>query len=480
MTSRRALFALTLLAILAAAVALLAHLDSARLFTHTCGVFLLLAELLRDGVLYPNAASADLVYATFYHPLGFAPYALLPGSGLELARSMRLLVGLETLACLFLATRLWRPAGGAGVRLQPALWALCTVPVCFALVGMRDDPRALLFGLLALLAFGSGRHTRPVLAGVLLGLAFFTKATAPFAPGLALLWAARREGGGPRRARALRLVLAAAATIGGSVVFLQWGLGCDFLHNGLYYMVVEPPGPGRPLGAWLTALGTDLTREAALPVLLTLAGTGSLLRLARGRADRFDVLLFAGIVKTVAVYRSYGTDLNHLLDVAVFAAIALARQLRAWLTASRALVALALALGLGAPWRWLVPEPGTTTLAESPLAAAAAALRAQPETRTLCEEPLLGWLAGVRPITVDPFLTLAALRRDPGVWKQWFGPVTDARAVRRLILMHDPRRQDPAIEHWYAHLHFDAAFLAMVRAEWQVALVTDTATVLVR
>ena len=479
MNPRRALLGVTLLAIAAAAVALLAHLDSARLLTHASGVFLLLAELLREGVIYPRP-SADLVYATFYHPLSFAPYALLPGAGLELARSVRLLVGIETLACLFLATRLWRPSGGADVRLQPALWALCTVPVCFALIGMRDDPRALLFGLLALLTFGGGDGARPVLAGVLLGLAFFTKATAPFAPGLALLWAALREGEGSRHARALRLVLATAGTIGGGVAIMQWGLGCDFLHNGLYYMVVEPPGPGRPLGEWLAALGTDLTRETALPVLLTLACFGSALRMGRQRTDRFDVLLLAGVVKTIVVYRSYGTDLNHLLDVAVFAAIVLARQLDAWLTPSRAHIALVVALGLGQPWRWLVPEPGTPALAASPVATAAAALRAQPATPTLCEEPLLGWLADVRPITTDSFLTLAALRRAPDVRARWFGPPSDAGALRRLVLMHDPRREDPAIEHWYAHLHVDAAFLAMVRAEWQVVVATDTATVLVR
>jgi hypothetical protein len=131
-----------------------------------------------------------------------------------------------------------------------------------------------------------------------------------------------------------------------------------------------------------------------------------------------------------------------------------------------------------------VPEDGTPTLQRSPLAAAAAGLRAQPPVRTLCEEPLLGWLTGSWPLVTDPFLTFAALRGHQDIRRRWFGPTTDPAAVERLVLMHDPTPAAPAanawVEHWYRHLHFDEEFLRMVRADWRAVIVTDTATVLVR
>src|SRR5690606_11932781 len=253
------LAALTVLAFVAAAAALAAHVDSARLLTHTVGVFAVLAELLRHGVLYPHEPTTELVYSVFYHPLGFAPYALLPGSGLDLIPGMRVVVGVELLACLAVVVWLTRRLPWPQ-RATPALLALCTVPVCFSLVGMRDDPRAALCALLALAAFGGegGRRARPALSGLLLAVAFFVKATAPLAPAAALLWAAAREGEGAGARRAAALLGAAfAATVAG-ILFLQVGLGCDFLHQGLYWIVVDPAREPRAFGAALGALARDV------------------------------------------------------------------------------------------------------------------------------------------------------------------------------------------------------------------------------
>lgn len=476
-----------LLALVAAGWALALHVDSARLLTHTVGVFAMLAELLRHGVLYPPEPTVDLVYSVFYHPLAFAPYALLPGEGLDLVASMRVLVGGEVLLCLLLVALLAKPLGRA--RWQPALWALCTLPVCFSLIGMRDDPRAALFGLLALLAYGDGAtgRARPALAGICLTLAFFVKATAPLAPGLALLWAAARA---PRDGRRIVLLLATCAglTVAG-VAFLQWGLGCDFLGNGLYYLLVEPARAARGWGESFAALGRDLCSIApgstqpwdlAMPAILVSSALALGVRVARGRVDRFDALVVAVWLKTVIVYRSWGTDLNHLFDLALFSSLHAARAMGTWLTPTRGVCILAILAGLGQPWRRLVPEPGTPTLAKSPLAAAAAGLRAQEPVATLCEEPLLGWLSDSRPLVTDPFLTFAALRHHPEIRRRWFGPPTDPAAVRRLVLMHDPFTDSPHVENWYRHLHFDEEFLHMVRTEWRKAIVTDTATVLIR
>lgn len=469
--------------------ALALHVDSARLLTHTVGVFALLAELLRHGVLYPPEPTVDLVYSIFYHPLGFAPYALLPGEGLDLIASMRVLVGAETLLCLLALVWLAKPLGAA--RTAPAMWALCTLPVCFSLVGMRDDPRAALLALLALIAYRgeNGARAHPVLAAALLTLAFFVKATAPLAPGLALLWAAASARGGRRGHTALLLLGTCAGLTAALIVFLQWGLGCDFLGNGLHYLLVAPAREPRTWSETFAALGRDLGSvpsasgqpwTLALLAIVTLSLVALLTRAVHRRWDRYDVLVAAVWLKTIVAYRSHGTDLNHLLDLALFASLHAARALGAWLTPTRGLCVFAILLGLGQPWRRLAPEPGTPTLALSPLAAVAAGLRAQEPAVTLCEEPFLAWLTDSRPLLTDPFLTFAALAKAPEIRRRWFGPLDDPAAVQRMVLMHDPFATDPYIEHWYHHLHFDAEFLAMVRAEWRAVIVTDTATVVVR
>lgn len=498
MRARHHLFGpVPLLMLAAAGYALWLHVDSARLLTHTVGVFVVLAELLRNGILYPPEPTVDLVYSVFYHPLGFAPYALLPGSGLELVRSMRVLVGGEVLACLLLLGVLAKPLGRG--RFLPAAWALCTLPVCFSLVGMRDDPRAALCGLLALWAFGGkdGARVRPRLAAACLTLAFFVKATAPLAPGLALLVAATRSpaaGHTPasrtlwRRPAAALVVWCAGLTTAG-VAFVQWGLGCDFLGNGLRYLLLTPAREARTWSETGAALGRDLVAyqpggtqplDLALPALILLSTGALVFRLARRRADRYDVLVVATWLKTFAVYRSWGTDLNHLFDLALVTSLHAARALGTWLTPGRGTAVLAVLLCLGQPWRRLLPEPATPSLAQSPLAAAAAGLRAQEPVPTLCEEPLLGWLTDSRPLVTDPFLTFAALRDHPEIRERWFGPPDHPAAIRRLVLMHDPFADGPHVEHWYRHLHFDAEFLRMVRAEWRSVIVTDTATVLIR
>lgn len=490
MSGPRAINLLAALATLAAASYVVwLHVDSARLLTHTVGVFALLAELLRNGVLYPHAPTDDLVYSIFYHPLGFAPYALLPGSGLDLIAGMRVLVGAETIACLVLIAFLWRRERG-GTRLLPGMLALCSVPVCFSLVGMRDDPRALLFALLALLGFGGNDagKARPITAGLLLTLAFFVKATAPLAPGFALLCASLGQGHQRRRVSARLLGTCLLATAAG-VAFLQLGLDCDFLGNGLHYLFVDPARTPRSWDATFAALGSDLVSyreglpqplDLATPLLLGLSALALAVRAARRRLDRYDALVLAGWLKTIVAYRSHGTDLNHLLDLVVFAGLHVARAYAPWLTSVRTLSLVLVTLGLGQPWRRLLPEPGTPSLAQSPLAAAAAALRAQDPVPTLCEEPLLGWLAGCRPIATDPFLTFAALKRTPEIRQRWFGPVDHPHALRRLVLMHDASQATPQVEHWYCNLHFDAEFLAEVRANWRPAIVTPTASVFVR
>ena len=82
-----------------------------------------------------------------------------------------------------------------------------------------------------------GRNKAPFISGGLLVLAFMTKATAPMVPGIALSIVSYRRGGW---SELRRLWFACAAGVAGAIAFLQWGVDCDFLGNGLYYALFNP------------------------------------------------------------------------------------------------------------------------------------------------------------------------------------------------------------------------------------------------
>jgi hypothetical protein len=473
---RAALLAAALGAVAAGVAAVLAHRDSERGFTHTVGVFVVLAELLRDGVFYPHAQDPALVYATFYHPLAFAPIALLPGTGIELVPPLRLLVGAEALLCAGLAAWLARTP-------LAAVLALGCVPVAHGLLGMRDDPRATWLCLLALVAGAR----RPRLAGALLAVAVLTKATAPVAPALALAVAAARAD----RGAFLRFAAAGALTTAALVAYVQWGLGADLLGNGLRWGWFEPARAARTWSEAFAKLGSDLGRDLATPALLLAATAAAVARLRR---DPFAALVLAAWAKTVLVYRSPGTDLNHLFDLCVYAVLLLARacapSARASLAAAGALlfaVALSHVIGLQPASRVLFPPGALPPLSSAPALANVAALRAaDPVAFTLCEDPFTGWLlsrsdAGGVPasvVHVDPYLTLAALRHHPAIRRRWFGEAGDPFALRRVLLLRDPAA--PGGREWYERVHFDPELITELEARWTKALVSGNGTVFVR
>ncbi len=519
-------------------LALALHAHSARGFTHTVGVFVVLAELLRDGVFYPHAPSVDLVYSAFYHPLAFAPLALLPGRGVDLLPALRLLVGGELCLCLCRCAALARAHGLRGVDAwQPAVWALCTVPVGFGLLGMRDDPRATLFALLAV-ALHPLRRGGTELAALALVAAFFTKATAPLAPGLALAVMSWRRGGSGEVARLVAVSALAAAAV---IAWLEWGARADFVGNGLYYALVHAPKEPRAWTEAFAALGRDLTWDLSLPLLLGASLAAVVVQCARRRVGVLELLVLGAWMKTLVAYRSVGTELNHLLDLTLYACLQLAvcvgalgafgggarggavgrsgagvgavdagavgvGAVGAGAVASAAVGAAA--VGAGAmrrrsrllpfaapafllalafaswprPFTTLLPLDNSPSLAVSHVATKAEVLRGylrQRPLRVLCEEPLIAWEAGAKPLITDPLLTFGTLESWPEIRAAWFTP-GDPAALDMLLLMRNPFATEPDPAEWYGPIHFDAAFLDEVRANWQVVATDGQATVLAR
>jgi hypothetical protein len=477
------LAALTALVLVLAAAGVLRQAGSERAVTHVVGVFVTLSQLLREGTFYPHSPTPDLVYATFYQPLSFAPLALLPGKGLEQVPALRVLVGAELLLCLVLLATTLRTIGLRGaLAWQPALWALCASAVSFSWIGMRDDPRGTLLALVALwLGVRGGTHWT-WLAPLLLTLAFLVKLTAPLAAGAALLFLAwQRE-----RRDVLRFALTILFLVAASYAFFHLVLGADLLGNGLRWTLLEQPRAPRSLPATFGTLAQDLARDPVTPLLLLPATLLSLRSLLRRRADWLDVLLLAALVKTLLVYRSEGSDLNHFLDLDLFAAARLGKSAAAWLDARRALEVLALLAAvqiasdlvpLGTSLRRVLWPPASelVPLADSRVARTVAALRSQPPARTLCEDPLIALELGSKPLVVDPLLGLAGLRAEPALRAKWFDP-QDPLALQRIVLLHDPF----APGSWYPRVSYDQEFVDELRARWHVAATSGDATVLVR
>ncbi|HLU37755.1 MAG TPA: hypothetical protein VK081_00115 [Planctomycetota bacterium] len=441
---------------------------------HNVGVYLTLAELAREGIVYPHAQRPDLIYATFYQPLGFLPYALLPGSGFTLIPAMRALVRLEVLAAVGLALLLLRRAApGAWPAWAALVLLLCATPVTAALLTCTDDPRGAVFAALALLAFvGRDGRLHAARAAPLFALAFFTKLTAPCAAGVGALAAA-----GVRRARGGLALLAwcAAWTLLGYAL-AHGVLGWDLAGNGLRYALLEPR-PGRTLPVQAGLFLRDVVRDPVTALLLVGGTAAAALRLLRRRADALDWWLLAALVRAFVEYRSHGTELNHLFEPCLAGAVAAVRTGAAVLRAPHVLVTLGLAIAFGRPLV-RVPCGDPTPLPESPLASAAAILRAQPPAPTLCENPLLAWTSGTRPLVVDPFLFGPAVARHPEIRSAWFGDRSDPGALQRLVLLVDP--SSASAEAWYRDLHFDARFLADVRRDFRLVAATPYGAVLER
>ncbi|MEZ5965767.1 MAG: hypothetical protein R3F56_18170 [Planctomycetota bacterium] len=442
---------------------------------HNVGVYVTLAELARQGVVYPHEQSTDLVYCTFYQPLAFLPYSILPGSGLTLVPSIRALVRVEVLACLAgVVVLLRRLRLRWDAALIGAAVAACATPVTAAMMKCIDDPRGAALALAAAAVFAMGGRLRPAAAAPVFVLAFLTKLTAPCAAGVAALAVALR-----RRQIGSALALLGLCA-GGSVLVYAVAhglLGWDLAGNGLRYALFDAR-PGRSLGQQVAHFGRDLACDSLSALLLVGGGLLALGRAVRWRADPVDVWLLAALARAFVEYGSHGTELNHLFEACLAAAVVVARAAAPCLAGWWGVVVLAFAALLGRP-ALRVPCGDETPLPRSQLAVAAQVLRAQPPAPTLCEDPLLAWTAGQRPLVTDPFLAGKVLDRCPQIRAAWFGEAGDPRALRRLVLLANPDEPGRA-DAWYTNLQFDARFLADVRRLFVVVAASDFGTVLKR
>lgn len=462
---------------LAATAVLLATTLSVGALDHNVGVYVCLAELARQGVVYPQTQTTELVYCTLYQPLAFLPYAILPGSGLALIASIRALVRVEVFVCLLAVVGILRRCR---VPWVPALAAVallaCAFPITAAMLKCNDDPRGALMALLAFAAFaGNGARCHPWRAAPIFALAFLTKLTAPCAAGVAALVLALQR---RRPAAASHLLIGCTAFTIAAYAVAHGVLGWDLLGNGLRFALVDAK-PGRSFGLQIEHFVGDLVCDPVTAVLLIGGAALALARAVRARGDAIDAWLLAALVRALVEYGSHGTELNHLFEPCLLGAVVVVRAAQSWLIGWWALAAVVVAFWVGRP-AVRIPRADPTPLSQSPIVVAANVLRAQLPAPTLCEDPLLAWTAGQRPLVTDPFLAGPVLDRHPQIRAAWFGAGNGPEALQRLVLMANPDAPDGRADQWYGSLHFDARFLADVRRLFEVVAPSDFGVVMRR
>jgi len=465
-----------------ALAAIVVHVPSARMLSHVNGIHLLLADLLTRGVFYPQVPTAELAYGTFYQPLAFAPVALLPGSGLEKVPWLRILCAADVLACLgLLAAVAARVNLRSWLAWRPSAIALCTAPVGFCLLAMRDDPRGVWIGILAMLVHLGGGRSATMLAALLLSAAFFTKLTAPFAPFCAIAFDLGRNG----RAPLMRFVLATSVACGVPFAILQWGLHVDLLDNGIRLALLEPAYTPRDALHTTWRMFRDML---AVPersfALIPIAATSLVVlvgRAARRHFEWLDALALAGFAKSWLAYRNPGADYNHLFDLTLFTALHVGVRACEWLTPLRTLLGFLALLALGRPWELLLMGD-RPPLHQASAARVAQTLATLPPVQTLVEDPLVQLLAKTTPCVPDCGVVFGRLRRHPEVRATWFGSGATKGTIERMVLLFDPfenTEQRPG-PYWYGVVNFDREFYAELVAHWHVVLASADAAILER
>ena len=422
------------------------HLRDLSHITHIAGIWMTLAQQLRDGVFYPPLEQDGYYAGTRYMPLFFvlvAGLSRITGDYLLAAKLASLLSMLGVLAAVFAAARR---------RTTRSLDAfLCTAVVLVfpegrqALLRPHADALAVAFTV-AGLALLDGRARRPLVlaaAALLFALAMGTKVTsvAGCAAGCVFLFQHDRRS-------ALWL---AALTLGLAVVgFLLLQLGSDgrFLENfravgsGGFTLERIKDGPVR----FTLALIVSTKQNYATALLLGPAVVALLLNARQRRFSLWDWYFLFVIGLTIVIFTSPGTDPNHLLELEVAGVLVLAGWLphpaaesapasEEW--AARGLVVVALVFGLvyaGFIWK---EGPSADAI---PAATLTAAL---PDGPLLTEDATPAILLGRRPVVMDAFayrLLVERGRLDPEPLAQRLER-REFRALVLLRLLDDPHRQ---------------------------------------
>ncbi|MBI2983347.1 MAG: hypothetical protein HYY42_04105 [Chloroflexi bacterium] len=347
------------------------------------------ALLSRDGLEYTaGAALVDTALRPIFTAANYPPlYFRLAGLGDPFT------VGriASIVATLFVAgTIAWR-ARAAGVLVAFAIGAawLATVPVVVWGAALKPDLVALALTVGGVLALAASPR-RPVLAGILLAVAIWTKPTAARPAAALAVWCLRQDG-----ATLARYVAGGIAGIVASSVALM-GPSWPVVGGSAFVLHVI----GWNALPWSAEQAT-LLALVAVATLGVLIAAPLLLRALRGPVAAY----LAGAVAIVALGGREGATINYLLDLSAAAALAVAAHAPRPSATSLFPVALAGQLTIGLlsldPLGLLPGRPGTGAWADP---SRIEVVRSLPDGPALVEDAGLLLAAGREPVVDDLFL----------------------------------------------------------------------------
>jgi hypothetical protein len=443
----------------------LLHLRDLSQVNHITGVWLTLAQALRDGVLYPPLEQDGHYAGTRYMPLFFALVALLAkltGDFLLAAKLTSLLSMAGLLTAVFVAVR--RAAGHA----------LDAFILTSAILAFPEGRRVLLWPHVDALAvalsvggllFVSGE--RPGMgsvaaAALLFALALAAKVSSVAGVAAACVYLGTRD---QRQAAWLVVMTAALGVVG--FVLLQLGSDGRFLDNfravGSGGMSVQSlaVGPTR----MIQAIGVSARIAFVVPLVLSAAVFVLLQDAQRRRLSPWDWYFLFAVPVTAFIFTSPGTDPNHLLELEAAAVLVLAGWLRrpaegpAWTeTGARGFAAAALLVGLVYAANCWRQGPLPDAISQRTLIEALPA-----EGELLTEDATPAVLLGHRPVVMDPFafrLLAERGRIDPE-------PLAARVRRREFAALVVVRRIDFPDESLAPHLHFGPQVTDAIREAYR-------------
>jgi hypothetical protein len=467
--------AFVVVAIGAATVLALAHLDDRFQIDPAMGTRLVLAQDSSRGVLYPPIYQAGYFAGTRYMPI---PFVVLGWAGTLIRNAVvaEKVLGIATFALLMIVTyRVLRSLGCSPVvaLLLPSSLLLSQVGVHQVAAFGGDVPAtALQLAAVSLIASSpSERSTRA--SGVLAAIALFCKSSALWAPLAIVLWLWSRDRASVKRwvvwflASSVLLFVLFEAASGGR--FVENVVGLSFGGERNWQNLV------RPLLFFLM-LPYNLILFALLPPAIV----GSFLARRRGTWTIYHTGFWCAAAILVVVLTDSGAASNHLIDLMVLAAI-LTGHLRTTVFEDRedprrgrttvigfCVAALALGAVNETPYltstirAWRAPrQPARFAL--DPLDGVV-----RPTDRILSEDPTIPFLLGERPVVMDPFMFLTISADRPSWDRELVGRI-ERHEFDRVILQH---RAGPSWARWYRYFDFGTPIADAIRREYtQIAVV---------
>lgn len=448
--------ATAVLTYISAAVVGLVHVGDWYNVDHVSGVWMGLAQYVRDGVLYPPLFEDGIYGGTRYMPLKTLIDAAMSGVTGEYLVSGKL-VGLLSFGALgvvmFVALR--RAACPRAIAVALSAVPLATGNGIYAATSNFGDTLSVTLQVAALACIAqTGTRWRAGAAGVLCSLALFAKLNAIWAPVVAIAWLAWRRK--PDAVLVFVVTFLGWSAITGGVIelasddrFRQNFQGInDTGSMGLHGLLHTTPHKLES-----TVLETAPTLLLLLPLVL---GAYLLALLARRCSVYHLALPVAGVV-LVLVLNDIGAAENHLLDVEVLAGMVIGATwpwLQARLRPTAEVVAasvLGVALLLG--YAWHVAEPTGDAIREltgetrdshpaNPLG--------RHVTRAdslLSQDASIPVSLGATPVVLDAYMLLR-IDRDHPEWGDALIEKLDRGAFDKVVMMGVP---DPRAQWWEGH-----------------------------